>query len=130
MSNSLIVEISPGELIDKITILEIKMEKIKDELQLLNVRLELKSLLKAKNKYLGDLSNINVLIIELKEVNHNLWQIEDDLRHCERMKEFGPRFIELARSVYNKNDLRARLKRQINEALGSTLKEEKSYSSY
>ena len=130
MSNSLIVEISPGELIDKITILEIKMEKIKDELQLLNVRLELKSLLEAKNKYLGDLSSINVLIIELKEVNHSLWQIEDDLRQYERLKEFGPRFIELARSVYNKNDLRARLKRQINEALGSTLKEEKSYSSY
>ena len=130
MSNSLIVEISPGELIDKITILEIKMEKIEDELQLLNVRLELKSLLEAKNKYLGDLSSINVLIIELKEVNHSLWQIEDDLRQYERLKEFGPRFIELARSVYNKNDLRARLKRQINEALGSTLKEEKSYSSY
>ena len=130
MSNSLTVEISPGELIDKITILEIKMEKIEDELQLLNVRLELKSLLEAKNKYLGDLSSINVLIIELKEVNHSLWQIEDDLRQYERLKEFGPRFIELARSVYNKNDLRARLKRQINEALGSTLKEEKSYSSY
>ena len=124
------VEISPGELIDKITILEIKMEKITDELRLSNVRVELKSLLQAKKSYLQDLSKVSELIAKLKEINQNLWEIEDDLRQFERMKEFGPRFIALARSVYKKNDLRAQLKRQINEALGSNLKEEKSYANY
>ena len=130
MNNALMVEISPGELIDKITILEIKMEKITDELRLSNVRVELKSLLQAKKSYLQDLSKVSELIAKLKEINQNLWEIEDDLRQFERMKEFGPRFIALARSVYKKNDLRAQLKRQINEALGSNLKEEKSYANY
>ncbi len=124
------VPIAPGELIDKITILEIKLERIRDYAKLGNVRAELTELTAARERYLPDSAELTRLIRELKTVNEALWQIEDDLRDCERLRDFGPRFIELARSVYQNNDRRAALKRRINELLGSRLIEEKSYTSY
>jgi hypothetical protein len=124
------IPVAPGELIDKITILEIKMERIRDVAKLANVRAELAELTAARERCLPDSSELAHLTSALKEVNEALWQIEDDLRECERTRDFGPRFIELARFVYQHNDRRASLKRQINEQFGSRLIEEKSYASY
>jgi hypothetical protein len=124
------IEIAPGELIDKITILEIKAERITDPDKLKNVRTELASLAAARDRALPDSEELTRLTAELKAVNEALWQIEDDIRECERQRDFGPRFIELARSVYRNNDRRAALKRQMNELLGSALVEEKSYRPY
>jgi len=124
------VEIAPGELIDKITILEIKAERIQDEEKLRNVRVELDVLAKARDAAMAPSPDLKALTDGLKSVNESLWDIEDDIRDCERQQDFGPKFIELARSVYRSNDRRAALKRQINELLGSKLVEEKSYSAY
>ncbi len=126
----ILVPIAPGELIDKITILEIKMEHIRDTAKLANVRTELAELTAIRNRCLPYSAEVARLTEALKAVNETLWQIEDALRTCERMQEFGPRFIQLARSVYQQNDRRALLKRQINERLGSRLIEEKSYAAY
>jgi hypothetical protein len=124
------VPLAPAELIDKITILEIKLERIREAAKLANVRTELTELTAARERWLANLGELTHLTEELKAVNAALWQIEDDLRACERAQDFGPRFIQLARSVYQHNDRRAALKRQINERLGSRLVEEKSYASY
>jgi hypothetical protein len=130
MTSTVSVEIAPGELIDKITILEIKLERIADVGKLANVRVEWEALCAARNGALTQSQDLDALTVALKKVNETLWDIEDDIRECERIKDFGPRFIELARSVYITNDERARLKRQINELLGSHLVEEKSYAAY
>src|SRR5438128_2303857 len=119
------VEIAPGELIDKITILEIKNERIADTAKLRNVRVELEALCAARDQAMEKSDGLTRLTAELKAVNEALWEIEDDIRDCERHRDFGPRFIELARSVYRQNDRRAAVKRQINELLGSKLIEEK-----
>ncbi len=124
------VEIAPGELIDKITILEIKSERIADAEKLRNVRVELETLVAARDQALTKSEALTRLTADLKAVNEALWQIEDEIRGCERSNDFGPRFIELARSVYRQNDRRAAVKRQINELLGSKLIEEKSYTAY
>jgi tetratricopeptide (TPR) repeat protein len=124
------VEVAPGELLDKITILRIKTERLTDEAKLRNVRIELETLESARHRSLPPSSEMDRLESELKAVNEALWQIEDDIRDCERRGDFGPRFIELARSVYRQNDHRAALKGQINELLGSRLREEKSYTPY
>ena len=124
------VEIAPGELIDKITILEIKNERIADAAKLRNVRVELETLCAARDQAMEKSDDLTRLTAELKTVNEALWEIEDDIRDCERQRDFGPRFIELARSVYHQNDRRAAVKRQINELLGSKLIEEKSYTNY
>ncbi|MEQ8252351.1 DUF6165 family protein [Oceanibaculum nanhaiense] len=128
------VPVSWGELIDKIAILEIKSERISDAAKLVNVRTELAALagvrdanLPSDQKVLADLATLTA---DIKKVNEALWEIEDDIRDCERDKDFGPRFVELARSVYKTNDRRAALKRDINTLLGSELVEEKSYQSY
>lgn len=128
------VPVSWGELIDKIAILEIKSERISDAAKLVNVRAELAALagvrdanLPSDQKVLADLATLTA---DIKKVNEALWEIEDDIRDCERDKDFGPRFVELARSVYKTNDRRAALKRDINTLLGSELVEEKSYQSY
>jgi hypothetical protein len=126
----ILVEVAPGELIDKITILQIKTERIQDPDKLLNVRRELAVLERARGDAVEASSELDRLVAELKRVNESLWLIEDDIRECERQQEFGTKFIELARSVYRSNDRRAALKRQINELLGSPLIEEKSYSEY
>lgn len=123
-------EIAPGELIDKITILEIKLERIADADKLANVRVEFQTLSETRDAAIPGSDEMDRLSAELKKVNEALWQIEDDIRDCERQKDFGPTFIELARAVYKTNDQRAHLKRQINEFLGSHLVEEKSYAAY
>ncbi len=120
-----VVEIAPGELLDKITILEIKSERITDEAKLTNIRRELALLTEARGKALEESDQVTALVVELKAVNEALWQIEDEIRDCERAGDFGPRFIELARSVYRQNDRRSALKRRINELLGSGIVEEK-----
>jgi hypothetical protein len=125
---SIPVDTAPGELIDRITILEIKSAQIKDAAKLANVRRELAVLEAARNRALSGSEKLSALTAELKQVNERLWQVEDDIRLCERHQDFGPRFIELARSVYRENDRRAAIKRQINELLGSHLIEEKSYT--
>ena len=124
------IEIAPGELIDKITILQIKSERMTDADKLANVAIELTTLAESRDASLPASGELDRLSAELKEVNEKLWMIEDDIRDCERGGDFGPRFVELARAVYRTNDVRADLKRQINTLLGSRLVEEKSYQPY
>jgi tetratricopeptide (TPR) repeat protein len=125
---SVVIEAAPGELIDKITILEIKTERIQDPEKLRNVRTELATLRSARDRTILPSEPLAALTAELKSVNEALWTIEDEVRTCEREGDFGPKFVELARSVYKNNDHRAALKRQINERLGSRILEEKSYA--
>ncbi|HWY85280.1 MAG TPA: DUF6165 family protein [Gemmataceae bacterium] len=127
---AILVEIAAGELIDKITILEIKKERIVDETKLKNIHAELETLQAARAQGLPASPELDRLTALLKEVNMALWRIEDEIREQERAKDFGPVFIELARAVYLKNDRRAELKRSINELAGSRLVEEKSYARY
>jgi hypothetical protein len=126
----ILVEISPGELIDKITILQIKAERITDPAKLASIRAELTSLLSARDRAVPSSSQLDELWHQLKTVNESLWQIEDDLRLCEAQQDFGPHFIQLARQVYLNNDQRFALKRQINNVLGSSLREEKAHPTY
>ena len=122
--------VSWGELIDKITILEIKSRKITGPEALANVVKELSSLSGAAANHVKDNPALQELKNRLSGVNQNLWQIEDDLREKEKAKQFDDEFIGLARSVYRLNDERAAVKRQINDFLRSELVEEKSYKSY
>ena len=124
------IPISPGELIDKLTILEIKLQEIKDLAKLKNIEIEYSFLSDIVNQTIGDNNQINKLRDDLKKVNKALWNIEDDIRDCERNNNFSDRFIELARSVYINNDKRALIKKNININLGSLLVEEKSYKKY
>ncbi len=130
MGTVLQVEVSPGELIDKITILEIKAERIADPDKVANVQRELRSLVAARSAALPSSRELDELTAELRGINERLWEIEDDIRDCERKSDFGERFIELARAVYRTNDRRAAAKRGINELLGSELVEEKDYADY
>src|SRR5262249_55021563 len=121
------VPVAIGELLDKLTILEIKLERITDRAKRDNVLPEYE-LLRATRDGLGPPpERMNDLRCELKKTNELLWEIEDEIRDRERCQDFGPRFVELARSVYRQNDRRAALKRQINELGGSTILEEKAY---
>lgn len=124
------VEISPGELIDRITILEIKAARIADETKRANVGVELKELTAARQGAVPASGRLAALTAELKEVNEALWDIEDEIRALEAARDFGPAFIELARAVYKTNDRRSDIKRKINELLGSRLIDEKSYTPY
>ena len=130
MSDAILVEIAPGELIDKITILEIKAERIEDAAKRANVGIELETLAQTRDAAIGADGEVDRITAALKAVNEELWVIEDDIRDCERAGDFGPKFIELARAVYHTNDRRAALKREINLHLGSRLIEEKSYKAY
>jgi Flp pilus assembly protein TadD len=121
------IEAAPGELIDKITILQIKTERIAEAAKLRNVRAELEALEAARDRTIAPSEDLDRLTADLRGVNEALWGIEDDIRTCEHAGDFGPQFIELARSVYRHNDHRAALKRQINVLLGSGILEEKSY---
>ena len=127
---SILTEVSWGELIDKYTILAIKAKKLSDPAKLQNVRNELTALDPARNQAYQQAPDLGSYEGRLQAVNEALWVIEDDIRDCERAKDFGPTFVELARSVYKQNDLRAAIKREINERLGSKLVEEKSYQPY
>jgi len=125
-----LIPISWGELFDKITILQIKLENLKDKNALKNVKIEYDELFKIyENNFRVD-ANAKRLLADLKTINKTLWNIEDDIRDKERHKTFDEEFIELARSVYITNDERSRIKRKINETFGSQLIEEKSYSDY
>jgi len=128
--NDIQVPISPGELLDKITILQIKAERIKDPVKVKNVTTELDLLLKKWEKSVTSDAEIVALTNELISINKKLWAIEDDIRDEERNKQFGERFIELARSVYVINDDRANTKKKVNLHLNSNIIEEKSYQSY
>lgn len=123
------VPVSWGELVDKITILQIKSDRMRDEQKLANVRKEL-TLLTDKLGDNASLAEVKRLTGELYEVNAALWDIEDDIRDCENAGDFGDKFVQLARSVYITNDKRADLKREVNAVLGSQLIEEKSYQKY
>ena len=125
-----LIPISWGELFDKITILQIKLENLQNHNALKNVKIEYDELFKIyENNFRAD-ANAKRLLVDLKTINKTLWNIEDDIRDKERHKTFDEEFIELARSVYITNDERSRIKRKINETFGSQLIEEKSYSDY
>jgi len=126
----LLVPISPGELIDKITILEIKSQRMTDAAKLHNVRTELSLLNDTWKASPYSATDIGAEWAALRDVNGKLWDIEDDIRDKERSRAFDARFIELARAVYVTNDERAAIKKQINTKLGSALVEEKSYAKY
>ena len=125
-----LVEVSPGELIDKLTILEIKLENIADESKLVNVRREYEAMKAVYQSAIVETEALRELTAKLKSVNAKLWDIEDDIRDQERARTFGDAFIALARSVYRTNDERAAIKRQINALLHSEIIEEKSYADY
>ena len=124
------VPVSFGELIDKITILEIKAARIRDASKLANVRTELDALNQTWSSNAASRTDISDARGRLKKVNEDLWDIEDRIRLKEKAQAFDAEFIELARSVYFRNDERAAVKREINQALGSRLVEEKSYQDY
>tara|TARA_B100001996_G_C18260849_1_gene439084 strand:+ start:156 stop:551 length:396 start_codon:yes stop_codon:yes gene_type:complete len=127
---SIKIDVSPGELIDKITILQIKADKIKDISKLENVNKELDLLTNSLHQSVKITNELKLIMDELQQVNETLWVIEDKIRLHEASRKFDTGFIELARAVYQENDKRANLKRKINNALGSGLIEEKSYSAY
>ena len=127
---NILVEISPAELIDKLTILEIKLELIEEEGKRANVKREYSLLISAYQATIVETEPLRELTSTLKRINRELWDIEDNIRAEERAKSFGDRFIELARSVYRTNDRRAAVKRQINAMLNSPIPEEKSYADY
>ncbi|MGY6553948.1 MAG: DUF6165 family protein [Wenzhouxiangella sp.] len=122
--------VSPGELLDKLTILDIKAERIGDPAKLANVQRELGLLGQVWNQSGLETAAVRELRAQLKLVNEKLWEIEDDIRDEERAGRFGARFIELARAVYVTNDERAAIKKMINQTLGSVIVEEKSYRDY
>jgi hypothetical protein len=127
---NLSIPVSAGELIDKITILRVKAERIGDPAKEANVRKELALLEDVCVQTIGALAGLDPLTAELLAVNAALWDIEDGKRDCERRQDFGPAFIALARSVYIENDRRAAIKRRINDLTGSDIVEEKSYRPY
>lgn len=126
----ILIPVSPGELLDKLSILEIKLERIDDEAKRDNVQREHELLSHVWKQSGVDDGEIDSLHRQLREVNEALWEIEDAIRDEEREKRFGDRFVELARAVYVRNDERAALKKQVNERLGSPIVEEKSYREY
>ncbi len=128
--NEIQIPISPGELLDKITILQIKAERISDPAKVANVKTELEMLIRVWDQAVEADAEITALTAELKSINESLWEIEDDIRDEERNKRFGDRFIELARAVYVTNDERANAKKKVNLHLNSTIVEEKSYQDY
>ena len=128
--NKIIVEVSIGELLDKISILEIKQEKIKDPEKLKFINNEYSILKDQLGKNVNSDDELNNLYKSLKEINVKLWVIEDDKRMCEKNKDFGEKFIELSRDVHFLNDKRAKIKLEINNHTGSKIKEVKEYTNY
>ena len=128
--NKIIAEISVGELLDKISILEIKLEKIKDQAKLKFISDEHSILKDQLNKNVKSDDELDKLFQSLKSINSKLWVIEDDKRQCEKDKDFGEKFIKLSRDIHFLNDDRAKIKLSINEHTGSKIKEIKEYTSY
>ena len=129
-SKKILTEISAGELLDKISILEIKLVKINDKKSLLEINKEYNSLKETQNSNIKLTKKLENLTKELKEVNLKLWDIEDNKRICEKNKNFGKVFVDLSRNVYLNNDKRAKIKSTINKLLGSNFKEVKQYVNY
>jgi hypothetical protein len=128
--DNILIPVSPGELLDKITILEIKSERISDPQKVANVRIELELLRGTWSETVEEDDVIRTLHSELRDINETLWKIEDDIRDRERTGDFDTRFIELARAVYITNDRRSGIKKKLNLHLGSRIIEEKSYQDY
>ncbi len=131
--NKILIETSLGELIDKISILEIKIDKIEDKTNKEEITKEYTSLTNALTKIKlssNERTRINDFIIKLKEINIRLWNVENEKRLAEKNKNFDKKFIEHARNVYKLNDERAKVKRQVNESFGSNIKEVKKYTEY
>ena len=129
-SKKILSEISAGELLDKISILEIKIEKITDKDNLREIKKEYKVLKITQKIFIKSSAKIKNLFREVKKINLSLWEIEDKIRICEKNKDFEKNFINLARKVYFKNDKRAKVKSKINKVLGSNIKEIKQYVNY
>ena len=129
-SKKIQTEISAGELLDKLSILEIKIDKIKDKSSQQEINKEYQILKRSKDLNIKKDIEIDSLFSELKKINLNLWNIEDKIRICEKNKDFGKNFIDLARNVYFNNDKRAKIKSDINKKLGSNIKEIKQYENY
>ena len=129
-SKKILSEISAGELLDKISILEIKLSRIKNKSSQKQIRKEYRLLKTTKNLKIKPNKKITLLFKKVKQVNLNLWKIEDKIRVCEKNKNFGKTFITLARGVYFNNDKRAKIKSRINKILGSNIKEIKQYENY
>ena len=129
-SKKILAEISAGELLDKISILEIKLEKIKDKNDLENIKKEYNILKEVQSNNLELTDQIKKLFISIKKINLILWNVEDKLRICEKNKDFSQTFINLARDVYLNNDKRAKIKSDINKILGSNIREVKQYVDY
>ena len=128
--NKIIAEISVGELLDKISILEIKLEKIKDQTKLKFVSDEHSILKNQLDSTIKSNDHLDKLFQSLKKINSKLWVIEDDKRYCEKEKDFGEKFIKLSRDIHFLNDDRAKIKLEINEHTGSKIKEIKEYTNY
>ena len=129
-SKKILSEISPGELLDKISILEIKLVKIKDQKRLEKINKEYESLIESKKLFIPQSKKLDDLINKIKEVNLSLWNIEDKIRICEKNKDFGKEFVELARGVYYTNDKRSKIKSDINDIFDSDIREIKQYVDY
>ena len=128
--SKILAEISAGEFFDKLSILEIKLNKIKDLVLLNEVKKEYEILNETKNKNINFSKEIEILYKDLKETNEKLWTIEDEIRLCEKNSDFKDKFIQLSRDVYLTNDKRAKTKSEINKILGSNIKEVKQYTQY
>ena len=128
--SKILTEISAGELLDKLSILEIKLNKIKNPALLKEIKKDYNIINEAKNKNINSSNEINVLYTDLKKINEQLWEIEDKIRLCEKNSDFKDKFIQLARDVYLKNDKRSKIKLEINKILGSNIKEVKQYTQY
>jgi len=128
--SKILTEISAGELLDKLSILEIKLDKIKNPALLQEIKKEHNIINETKNKNINSSNEINVLYTDLKKINEQLWETEDKIRLCEKHSDFKDKFIQLARDVYFKNDKRSRIKLEINKILGSNIQEVKQYTQY
>ena len=126
----ILTEISAGELLDKISILEIKLDKIKDHVLLNEVKKEYEILNETKNKNISFSEKIDILYKNLKETNKKLWEIENKIRLCEKNSDFKEKFIQISRDIYFANDQRSKIKLEINKILGSNIKEVKQYTEY
>ena len=128
--SKILAEISAGEFLDKLSILEIKLNKIKDLVLLNEVKKEYEILNETKNNNINFSKEIEILYKNLKETNEKLWKIEDEIRLCEKNSDFKDKFIQLSRDVYFTNDKRSKTKSEINKILGSNIKEVKQYTQY
>ena len=128
--SKILTEISAGELLDKLSILEIKLNKIKNPSFLQEIKKEYDILSKTKNNNINSSNKIDILYKNLKEINEKLWKIENEKRLCEKNSDFNDKFVRLARNVYIENDKRSKIKLEINKVLGSNIKEVKQYTKY